>query len=58
MTKNINRIILDKIADSSYSDNIKKLLKNLLILELDNKESGKSSYTKEYDSLIEIYIGE
>ena len=53
MTKNINRMILDKITESDHLDKIKKLLKGLLILELDNLESGKTSYTKEYDNMIE-----
>jgi len=55
MTEDINQKILDTIKDSEAHEYIKKFLREMLLLELQNFEEGRWMYGKDYDRRIIYY---
>ena len=48
----VNKRIIETIDKSDYPNEIKKMLKNLLIIELRNSQSKSSLYSRDYDRII------
>jgi hypothetical protein len=49
---NVNRRIIETIDQSSYPEDIKKMLKSLLTIELRNSQTKSSLYSRDYDRII------
>lgn len=49
---NVNRRIIETIDQSKYPEDIKKMLKSLLTIELRNSQTKSSLYSRDYDRII------
>jgi hypothetical protein len=49
---NVNRRIIETIDQSNYPEDIKKMLKSLLTIELRNSQTKSSLYSRDYDRII------
>jgi len=51
----VNKRILDAILKSNYPDEIKQLIKSLLMIELRNIGDKNARYSEDYDRYIKNY---
>jgi hypothetical protein len=49
---NVNRRIIETIDQSKYPEDIKKMLKSLLTIELRNSQNRSSLFSRDYDRII------
>ena len=49
---NVNKRIIETIDQSKYPEEIKKMLKSLLIIELRNSQNKSSLFSRDYDRII------
>jgi hypothetical protein len=53
----VNKRILETIEESNFDENIKDLLKTLLMIELENMADKSIRYSEDYDRAIKRFSG-